>query len=237
MVLDTGEDMTFPIEKADLTILVVDDNPVNVRLAGLILQKEGYKTVSASDGISCVETAERLVPDLILMDIVMPEMDGLEACKLLKKGKKTQHIPVIFITANTDDQTLKDAFAAGGTDYVRKPINREELLARIKAALREKFYIQDRIEKEKLSAVLETAGAVCHEMNQPLQFLTWSCDTLIKDLSSNEAIINHLQDMKAHIQRISDIVRKLTSITRYETRDYVRGESIIDIEKASRPDL
>jgi len=207
LVLDTGEDMTFPIEKADLTILVVDDNPVNVRLAGLILQKEGYKT------------------------------DGLEACKLLKKGKKTQHIPVIFITANTDDQTLKDAFAAGGTDYVRKPINREELLARIKAALREKFYIQDRIEKEKLSAVLETAGAVCHEMNQPLQFLTWSCDTLIKDLSSDEAIINHLQDMKAHIQRISDIVRKLTSITRYETRDYVRGESIIDIEKASRPDL
>ena len=215
------------------TVLIVDDNPVNIRFIELILQKEGYHTISTPDGMEAIEMANRRAPDIILLDITMPEISGIEVCRMLKRDEKTADIPIIFVTANTDDQTLKEAFASGGNDYVRKPVSRVELLARIRACLREKYLLKKTLEQEKLRAVLETAGAICHEMNQPLQFLTWASSGLVQELPEGSPLSQQAATIKTHVDRLSEIVRKLANITTYKTRPYVKGHSIIDIDKAS----
>lgn len=120
-------------------ILVVDDNPDNVRLLSAFLNAEGHQTLEATDGPSARETAVREMPDLILLDIMMPGETGVETCTKLKEDPRTSEIPIIFQSAlgDTDDKVL--GFAAGCVDYVVKPIRRAEVLARVRAHLKIHF--------------------------------------------------------------------------------------------------
>ena len=112
-------------------VLVVDDEPLNILIAERVLQKKGYDTVSAPNGKKALEIAEKELPDLILLDIMMPEMDGFEVCEKLSASEITKNIPVIFLTAVSDRDSLILAFQKGGKDYVRKPFHADELLARV----------------------------------------------------------------------------------------------------------
>ncbi len=214
-------------------ILVVDDNPVNIRLIKTILEKEGYDTVSATDGPAAIETARAESPDLVLMDIFMGEMSGLDACRLIKEEKETGDIPVIFVTANTDDAVLQKAFESGGSDYVRKPINRVELISRIRSVLTQRMLVEKIVEHEKLQGVLEMAGAVCHEINQPLQAVTWATELLLGEIPEEDHLFTAVRDITRNIEKIGTITRKLQGITRYKTMKYVGDMKIIDIERAS----
>ncbi|WP_226960754.1 diguanylate cyclase [Thalassotalea sp. LPB0316] len=116
------------------TILVVDDTKQNIDiLLGLL---DGYDLLVALDGDSAIEIAQQEPIDLILLDIIMPGMDGIEVCKQLKSHEETKHIPVIFITAKTDEETIELAYDSGGLDFVTKPFKPKELLARIKTQLK-----------------------------------------------------------------------------------------------------
>ncbi|RLB26235.1 MAG: response regulator, partial [Deltaproteobacteria bacterium] len=137
-----------PARNTKPALLSVDDNPVNLRLAELILRKEGYEVISTQDALEGIDMAKSYLPDIILLDMRMPSMSGLEVCRILKGDTKAASIPIIFVTANTDNQTLKEAFAAGGNDYVKKPLNREELLARIGTCLRERALVGRLVEQE-----------------------------------------------------------------------------------------
>lgn len=214
-------------------VLVVDDNPVNTKLVQTILEKEGYDTVGAMDGPSAVQAVRIGKPDLVLLDIFMGEMSGLDACRIIKGEKETRDIPVIFVTANTDDAVLQKAFESGGTDYVRKPVNRVELLARIRSVLTQKMLTEKIVEQEKLQGVLEMAGAVCHEMNQPLQAVTWATELLLDETALEDRLSSAVRDINRNIEKIGSITRKLQGITRYETMEYVGNTKIIDIERAS----
>ncbi len=222
-----------PARNTKPALLSVDDNPVNLRLAELILRKEGYEVISTQDALEGIDMAKSYLPDIILLDITMPSMSGLEVCRILKGDTKAASIPIIFVTANTDNQTLKEAFAAGGNDYVKKPLNREELLARIGTCLRERALVGRLVEQEKLAAVLETAGAVCHEMNQPLQFLTWASGELLEELPEDSNLKKQASQIKTNVDSLSEIVRRLANITTYQTCPYVNDQSIIDLSKAS----
>ncbi len=166
------------------TILVVDDSPVQIKITTTILNKSEYRVLSARDGSECIKITKKIKPDLILLDIDMPEMNGIEVCMNLNNDPKTKDIPIIFVTGITDDSTLKEAFDAGGTDYVRKPVNQVELLSRIKSVLNNQKLNKIRLEKEKLIGVLEMAGAVCHEVNQPLQAISMTFEIIMEDLST-----------------------------------------------------
>jgi CheY-like chemotaxis protein len=214
-------------------LLVVDDNPVNIKLVRSILEKEGYGTLSAMDGPSAIAAVKTEKPDLVLMDIFMGKMSGLEACRAIKREKDLRDVPVIFVTGNTDDAVLQKAFESGGTDYVRKPINRAELLARIKSVLTQKKLVERLVEQEKLRGVLEMAGAVCHEMNQPLQAVTWATELLLKEVAPEGCLYPAALDIIRNIEKIGEITRKLQGITRYETMTYIGDTRIIDIERAS----
>jgi len=214
-------------------LLVVDDNPVNIRLVRSILEKEGYRTLSAMDGPSAITVAKTNKPDLVLMDIFMGKMSGLEACRAIKRERPLRDVPIIFVTANTDDAVLQRAFESGGTDYVRKPINRAELLARIKSVLTQKMLMERIVEQEKLQGALEMAGAVCHEMNQPLQAVTWATELLLKEVTPEGRLYPAALDIIRNIEKIGGITRKLQGITRYRTMSYIGDTRIIDIERAS----
>jgi CheY-like chemotaxis protein len=120
------------MEEKKSTILIVDDTSENIKMLALILEKNGYEIAIAINGNAALKFCEHYKPDLILLDIMMPEMDGYEVCELLKKSKETKEIPVIFITAKVDKTDVVKGFEVGAVDYITKPFFSEELLARIK---------------------------------------------------------------------------------------------------------
>lgn len=112
-------------------ILIVDDNQENRQVLGSLLIRSGYEVGVASDGHKALEFVKNEPPDLILLDILMPGMDGFDVCMKLKADLLTKHIPVIFLTAKTSTEDIVKGFKVGGVDYVTKPFKGEELLARV----------------------------------------------------------------------------------------------------------
>ncbi|MCL2915408.1 response regulator [Shewanella corallii] len=116
-------------------ILVVDDISTNLTLCKKILGQAGYRTCFAQSGHEALERAKAENPDLILLDVMMPGMDGYEVCRILKNDKQTRHIPVVFLTALEDESDETEGFAVGAVDYILKPISAPRLLARVRNQL------------------------------------------------------------------------------------------------------
>jgi sigma-B regulation protein RsbU (phosphoserine phosphatase) len=116
-------------------ILVVDDTPANIQIVAGILKEKGYQLSVATNGQQALEALERIRPDLILLDVMMPVMDGFETCRRLKASAAWREIPVIFLTSKTDTTDIVTGFEIGAVDYVAKPFNAHELLARINTHL------------------------------------------------------------------------------------------------------
>jgi len=118
------------------TILIIDDSPFEIRLLSAFLNDKGIKVLVANDGIGGLEQIELAMPDLILLDILMPKMDGFEVCKRLKNNDQTKNIPIIFSTARTELLDKLKGFELGAADYITKPFDHEEALARINTHLK-----------------------------------------------------------------------------------------------------
>jgi len=126
-------DLKTDAPKANL--LVVDDTPVNLQLLSKILTKQGYFATTASSGPTALNTVQTKPPDLILLDVMMPDMDGYEVCKQLKAEARTRDIPIIFLSASHQTQDKVKAFAVGGVDYITKPFQSAEVWARVETHL------------------------------------------------------------------------------------------------------
>lgn len=170
-------------------ILIVDDILENIQVLAGILSKEGVKISIATNGLQGVDTAMKLLPDLILMDVTMPEMDGYEACKLLKDNETTANIPIIFLTARVDTNDLIKGFQAGGVDYITKPYNPTELLARVVNHLDLKF-AKEEIEKAKEKLELANRdkdrflALVSHDLRSPFAGIIGLVDLVVDDFDS-----------------------------------------------------
>lgn len=116
-------------------ILLVDDSNTALMMERLIFQSHPWQILTAKDGLEAVEKATAEQPNLILMDVVMPRLDGLAALKQLRAQDKTRHIPIIMISVRTDGLSMEMAFRYGATDYVQKPVNGAELLLKVRALL------------------------------------------------------------------------------------------------------
>lgn len=132
---------------AGSTILVVDDTPSNLKVLFACLNDEGFKVLVAEDGETALDQIQHINPDLILLDILMPGVDGFETCRRLKQSDATRNIPVIFLTALVDSENKIEGFKAGGVDYITKPLQHEEVLARVNTHLRIQ-YLQHSLEKQ-----------------------------------------------------------------------------------------
>ena len=118
------------------SVLVADDEPVNLALIKRRLEWEHYEVHTAEDGGQAVEAARRLLPDLVILDVMMPVIDGLQACRLLKEDAATRDIPVIFLSALSDTDTIVKGLSLGANDYISKPFSAQELIARVAVAVR-----------------------------------------------------------------------------------------------------
>ena len=120
-------------------ILIVDDEKTIAEVVQYNLEREGFRVIVAHDGAQALEAARRELPELILLDWMLPEVDGLEACRLLKQGEKTRHIPIIMLTVKSDETDKVLGLEMGADDYITKPFSPRELVARVKAMLRRAY--------------------------------------------------------------------------------------------------
>ncbi len=204
---------TTPQKKPDLglsreTILIVDDTPANLRVLSRMLIRRGYKVRAAINGTRALEAVQANLPDLILLDIMMPNMDGYEVCRRLKAGEQSRDIPVIFISAlNATENKLK-AFTAGGVDYVTKPFQAKEVLARVEThlALRN---LQN-ILRQEITELDSFAHTVAHDLRNPLGNIMGYADLLAISLENGDVIPR--ENLQRAAQKIVQAAQKMDSI-------------------------
>jgi two-component system sensor histidine kinase/response regulator len=246
--------MTLQPEKH--TILIVDDIPKNIQVLGNILSKANYQIAYAQNGEQALSITRHQAFDLILLDIMMPGMDGFEVCKALKVRPETSDIPIIFLTAKADMNSIVKGFAVGGQDYITKPFNTSELLARTEthiqlheqktalAELNEKLEDKVRERTHQLEEAyarlnqLEKAKTdfldiISHELRTPLNGIT-GLTTLLNLTSLNDEqkeYIRYLEDVAARLNRFSETALLITELkTHRDQPDFlpVRVKYILD---------
>lgn len=124
------------MKKSDIKILLVDDEPDILEIVGYNLKNEGYQVFTAANGVDALKVAKKVIPHLILLDIMMPEMDGIEACEKIRKITALEHVIIAFLTARGEDYSQVAGFDAGADDYITKPIKPKVLVSKIKSLLR-----------------------------------------------------------------------------------------------------
>jgi len=137
------------MKKSDIKILLVDDEPDIIEILRYNLTQEGYSVIAAKDGHSAIKKAEKEIPNLIIMDVMMPKMDGIEACGIIRQNPKFNDTIIMFLTARGEDYSHVAAYDAGADDYVTKPIKPKVFISKVKALLR-------RLKKENnLTSIIE----------------------------------------------------------------------------------
>lgn len=195
----------------DKNILIVDDNATNLILVQGILEQEGFTNIySASCAIDAYTILEDKAIDLILMDIIMPEIDGLEALEAIKSNGQYSQIPVIMVTATDDDDTLTRSFELGAVDFIRKPINQVELIARISTTMQSQEKDTMLLQHSRFDAMEETIGMLAHQWRQPLSIINAIVGTMIvqKEIGtlSEDELISSLENINLHTRELSHMI-------------------------------
>lgn len=195
----------------DSLILVVDDNLTSLSIIKTILEKSGYTFISATNGREAIETTIVAQPDLVLLDVGMPDIDGFETCKRLKADERTQDIPVIFLTAYSEITSMVKGFEAGAIDYITKPFNSTELRTRIETHL-ELLNKRETIRKRNYEK-RELIHVLCHDLATPLLHL----QTVMEMYEDNPAMmIELLGPMKASIRNGLELIDLIKNIEFFE---------------------
>ena len=178
------------------SILIIDDNQMNLILASHVLNSHGYSTRTAEDGKSGIAEIEKEIPSLILLDVMMPEMDGFEVCRIINQNDKWKEVPIIFLTANGQTEDLVEGFQAGGVDYIIKPFKSEELLVRVKNHLElahsKRIILEMNKSRDKLYSI------IAHDVRSPLSGILQTIDALDQGYFDPQSedfkdIIHHLK--------------------------------------------
>jgi signal transduction histidine kinase len=203
-------------------ILIVDDNPSNLRLLASMLKDHGYKPRPVLSGELALEAARLSPPDLILLDVTMPEMDGFSVCERLRADPSLSAIPVLFISALTDTASKVNAFTAGGCDYITKPFQFEEVEARVKTQLQlqsQKRELQRNYEElKRLEALRDSlAHMVVHDMRGQLMAMMLSLDLLPS--SDSDESVPHLDRVRTGITTLVEMTTLMLDVNRLEAEE------------------
>ncbi len=218
------------------TLLLVDDIPTNLKMLFNYLKSLGFKVRIANNGEKAIEQIERTPPDLILLDVMMPNLDGFEVCRRLKANAQTRDIPIIFMTAKTETVDKVKGFEVGAVDYVTKPIQQEEVLARINAHLTIRN-LQKSLQQK--NADLEAfAHSVAHDIKNPVNAIIGYTDLLIDDLattidSDSLASLKKIYQAGENITTIIDALLSLASINQQAVKMQTvnMGDIIVQVQE------
>ncbi len=217
-------------------ILIVDDIPTNLEVLMQFLEGAGYEVLVATDGESAIEQVEYAPPDVILLDVMMPGIDGFETCRRLKMNPVSREIPVIFMTALSDTVDKVHGFALGAEDYITKPLHQEEVVARVTAHLtlhRQKQEIQalrhqerqyyERLVKIK-DNILSTAS---HDLKNPLTSILITIDMIRHYLPKDqEIVLKKLDTLQQEADRMYNLIVQLLDLARLESDIILRREAL-----------
>jgi signal transduction histidine kinase len=198
------------------SILIVDDVPTNLKVLGDILKEDGYKVRPVPNGALALQVAEKETPDLILLDIMMPDMDGYEVCRRLKANQQLHDIPVIFISALNETNNVVKALKYGGVDYVTKPFKAEEILVRVKTHIqlrRQSIELQElNLTKDKFFSI------IAHDLRGPMGGFLGLTDLLAEELSnmSMAEIQEYLSVMRDSATNLFKLLENLLHWTRMQ---------------------
>ena len=148
---------------SDIKILLVDDEPDILEIVGYNLKNQGYDVYTASNGLEALSAAKRIIPHLILLDIMMPEMDGIETCENIRRMKNLEHTLIVFLTARGEDYSQMAGFDAGADDYITKPVKPKILMSKVKSLLR-------RLKSKEASELKITIGDITINREEYLIF-------------------------------------------------------------------
>ena len=238
-------------------VLVVDDAVDTVRVLTQVLRNQGYEVLPAYSGREALDLAAAECPDAILLDVMMPEMDGIEVCRRLKADGRLATIPIILATARDLDEDIVEGLDAGADDYVAKPLNQRVLTARLRAAIRAKesrdllaqangnlrAEIRQRQQAEetlrkrdeelrqsqKLEAVGRLAGGVAHEFNNALQAIIGYAEAIREKLRPADATYRYSEKIFEVTNRAAAITRQLLSFSRQQRleRKHVDANQVV----------
>ena len=200
-------------------ILVVDDQAINVQLLKRKLERGGLQVSTANNGLEALEQVKLHKPDLILLDLMMPDMDGIEVCQRLQASSDTRSIPVIFVTARTTKESKLEGLAVGAVDYITKPIDLDETVARVLTQLRfatinrENLELQRRLEESRRAATIgAVAQGIAHNLNNLLGVVIGYLDLIKSGFDKPATVKKNAQNVDDAIQRIVAIVRQLSTL-------------------------
>ncbi len=222
------------MDNTKFSILIVDDNPKNIQVVGNLLSQEGYPSAFALSGRQALEICGHNRFDLILLDIMMPEMDGFEVCEHLKKQDETKEIPIIFLTAKADTDSVVKGFELGAYDYVTKPFIGRELLARVRTQLCIKSLndeLKERYEKiQQLESMRETlTSMIIHDLKNPLSGISGYAHLLRMNpaVAADPKALVHAGSILNSTQTMLDMIMAILDVSKMES-----GQMELNIENA-----
>lgn len=216
-----------------MKILIAEDDSTSRTMLEAVLIKWGYEVSCTSDGDEAYAAFQQCdTPQLAILDWMMPKMDGLTLCRKLRKQERKDPLYLILLTSRGESGDIVRGLEAGADDYIAKPYDNAELKARVDVGRRMLMLQNEMREREKLQGVLEMAGAVCHELNQPLQVVSGFAEILLLDVDTDDRKYKKLKTIKEGIDRIGELTRRIMKITRYQAKPYLKGR-IVDIHQAS----
>lgn len=212
-------------------VLVVDDDPVNFDVIEILLFKEEYELHYKDNGTDAIASLAEIKPDIILLDVMMPYMDGIEVCQQIKNAKKWQHIPIIIISALSDKEDLARCLEAGADDFISKPINSLELCARVRSMLRIKSQY-DHIQ-ETMVLREEMMQTIVHDLRNPLVGIMLGCESL-KAVDMSDRAKKRIDQIGKTIKQMRLLIDDILTIGRIEAQKLILDLTKIDITEIAK---
>lgn len=213
----------------DRHILVVDDNVTNLQLTAAILKNEGFLISLAESGPAALEQLEKDRPSLILLDVMMPGMDGYQVCRVIKQNEKISEIPVIFLTAKNQTEDLVEGFNAGGVDYLTKPFNRQELLVRVRKHLELEASKRKIVEMNKTRNKLYSI--IAHDIRSPFSAITQTINAIAEGYidTGSEDFMQIMKDLEVTAGNTSVLLDNLLQWTKTQSESITISLKVTDL--------
>ena len=212
-------------------ILIVEDSETQAAVLSNEIERAGYEAMHAPDAESALKMASEHKPDLVLLDVVLPDLDGFTVCRRLKSSPATKDVPVIMLTQMASPDDAVDGLNSGADDYLRKPISPRELRARIKNHLELRKWQRSKLEMSLLVTLRALATTVNHEINDPLQVILSNVEALQAENGKPDSEAGAaLMNISRAVERISKLMGKIKTATSVATTDYLQGVLMLDVD-------
>lgn len=226
------------------TVLIVDDEERNIKLLKVYLKSEDYRLLGALNGEEALGMVSETPPDLILLDVMMPGIDGLEVCRRLKGNEETKLIPIVIVTALQDKEARVKAMEAGADDFLNKPVDKTELVVRVKSLLRIKSYQDDLVssygeisrKNEQLKDLERIKEAlmhmVIHDLRNPLTGISLSLDIIrAGEKNLSESQLHATENCLSHCRYLSQLVQSILDIHKMEEGKLIPDKQVTNVPK------